>query len=235
MAEKRKYVKLITPKGAASFPCLAKPDLKYNADKGGEYKIDIVVDPKAPGMAEMAKTIKAMAKESCAKANKEQESKPVKKRINFTEQYPIVKDTDKEGNETGLLRIRCKRVATYKNAKGEVIPSRVDVVDSKNQPVAKVNKLGQGSLVRASVTVIPYAIEGTEKAGVRLSLDAVQVLEFKEWVRSHGFGTEEGGYVASEEDVEGGGGGSFEQEHSDSPAESGGDKSGGSAGGSADF
>lgn len=186
-------VRLISPKGVASYPRLNEPDTKFKPE--GEYSVNLLVDP------EDGKEFAAKVKEIVKQYYKEQCSLLKKKELKLAE-LPIKKDTDKEGNETGKLRIKFALAAKVKSKRsGKEWEQRPALFDSKNKPFSE--RVGGGSVIRVSTDVFPWY---TPALGVGCSLrcKAVQVLDLKgpsgpTNADAYGFTAEEEGFVAGGE------------------------------------
>lgn len=73
------------------------------------------------------------------------------------------------------------------------------IFDSKGKPVVGDPKIGNGSVVKISGGFGPY--DKGANCGCTLYLNAVQIIDLVEWAGSGGFGEEEGGFVADEDDT----------------------------------
>lgn len=108
--------------------------------------------------------------------------------------WPFREQTDKEGNQTGLLEFRFKRNETTK--KGMVLPAPL-VVDSHKNPWPSDTLIGNGSKVKVAFSVWGWE-DKFGKKGVSLSFDALQVLDLVPYAHkdpADAFGVENG-YVA---------------------------------------
>jgi hypothetical protein len=186
-------VRLISPKGVASYPRLNEPDTKFKPE--GEYSVNLLVSP------EEAKEFAAKVKDIVKNYYKEQCALLKKKELKLAE-LPIKKDTDKEGNDTGKVRIKFALAAKVKSRKsGKEWEQRPALFDSKNKPIDE--RVGGGSTIRVAADVFPWY---TPALGVGCSLRcrAVQVLDLKApggpmQTDNYGFTSEEEGFVAGGE------------------------------------
>jgi hypothetical protein len=191
----RKIVRLISPKGIASYPKLNEPDTKFKAD--GEYSVGLLVSP------DEAKEFAAKVKEVVKEYYKEQCSLLKKKELKLAD-LPIKKETDKEGNDTGKVKIKFALAAKIKSRKsGQEWEQRPALFDSKNKPTTE--RIGGGSTLRIAADVFPWYTPSLG-VGVSLRCKAVQVLELQapggpSNADSYGFTAEEEGYVSGGESL----------------------------------
>jgi hypothetical protein len=186
-------VRIISPKGLASYPKLNEPDTKFKPE--GEYSVNLLVSP------EESNEFTAKVKEIVKNYYKEQCSLLKKKELKLAE-LPIKKDIDKEGNDTGKIRIKFALAAKVKSRKsGKEWEQRPALFDSKNKPIDE--RVGGGSTIRVAADVFPWY---TPALGVGCSLRcrAVQVLDLKSpggpmQTDNYGFTSEEEGFVAGGE------------------------------------
>lgn len=190
MSDKKKAPRFVSPKGAASYPYLTKPDTKFNPD--GDYKVNLIVQAE-----DAAQAIELLTKEheaSVAKAKAENKGKRVKEG-----ELPFIE------NDDGTVTFKFKLKAKVTPKKGDPFEQKPALFDAKGKPLTGEPKIGGGSTIKVSYEIIPYftAIAG---AGVSLRLKAVQILELKEFggggnAEGYGFGEEEGGFEADEDDA----------------------------------
>lgn len=106
----------------------------------------------------------------------------------------------KDGDEY----FKFKTKSTFTNKQGETFTKTVPIFDSQGKPLPNSVEIGSGSIVKVGFSVNPYWSNKNLK-GVTLYLEAVQVIELKEWGQqdagAYGFAVEEGGYVAAEEET----------------------------------
>ena len=184
MASKRKYERITTPVGVASYPWLKDADYKFDKEKG-IYSCNIYVDD-----AEAKDLISVIDKsytENLAEQKKLNKGKTIK---------PGPKPYVSENGKT-LFKIKMK---------GKIgdVEIRPVVIDSSGQPMTDMVVYG-GSKVKVSADLIPYYV-ATTGAGVSLRLIGVQVLELQTKpmpsMANLGFKEEKGYVHAANEDIE---------------------------------
>lgn len=175
-----------SPKGRAIYPHLHAPDTKFDSD--GVYTIKLQVDPE--DAQEMLTFLEGQMAESLAKAKRDNPKKA--KSIKAAD---VPYKTEEDGSI--VFSFKMKAVGTRKD--GTKFQRRPRLFDAKGQPAPNGLRVGGGSLCRVSFEVYQFwtALIG---AGVSLRLEAVQVIELKEFggpsAETFGFGEEEGGFDA---------------------------------------
>ena len=169
-------------KGTAAFPKLDRP-YKYDKvkkkslpDPEGEFSVAVVV-PSKEAKAYIAK-IDAVAK--AAGVN------PAK-----AKNMPYAPEVDKEGEETGNIKFNCKGYGTRRDG----TPNRIQHWTAAGNPVAQDFRLGGGSIIRVDLWAKAFKELG---GGVRLNLNAVQVLKAVEYEAKNPFARDEE-YASSDE------------------------------------
>tara|TARA_B100000965_G_scaffold397454_1_gene414027 strand:- start:685 stop:1293 length:609 start_codon:yes stop_codon:yes gene_type:complete len=184
MASKRKYERITTPVGVASYPWLKDADYKFDKEKG-IYSCNIYVDD-----AEAKDLISVIDKsytENLAEQKKLNKGKTIK---------PGPKPYISENGKT-LFKIKMK---------GKIgdVEIRPVVIDSSGQPMTDIVVYG-GSKVKVSADLVPYYV-ATTGAGISLRLVGVQVLELQTKpmpsMANLGFKEEKGYVHAANEDIE---------------------------------
>jgi len=168
-----KNIKMTTPAGTARWPWLNKADTKFKPE--GEYKVTLVVSKKE---------VKPLLDAASKIVQEIMANNKIKKRAPF----PIVAETDDQGNETGNMLVKCAvkcregwdRKPKLFDAEG----NRIDV------------KVGGGSTIKVNVELYGWH-NAALGAGVMLQPIAVQVLDLVEHeaggsAESFGFGKEKG-------------------------------------------
>jgi len=184
MASKRKYERITTPVGVASYPWLKDADYKFDKEKG-IYSCNIYVDE-----AE-AKDLISVIDKSYTKNLAEQKKLNKGKTIK-----PGPKPYVSENGKT-LFKIKMK---------GKIgdVEIRPVVIDSSGQPMTDIVVYG-GSKVKVSADLVPYYV-ATTGAGISLRLVGVQVLELQTKpmpsMANLGFKEEKGYVHAANEDIE---------------------------------
>lgn len=195
MAKAPQRPTLNSPKGAFKFPKLTQPDTKFKAE--GEYSVKLVVASDAPGVAElMAKCDKAAAeslKEAKANAKNAAEAKKWE-----TKYLPYAQVEDEEtGEPTGDVEFKFTMKASGVSKKtGKPWTRKPALFDAKGNPITGEPAIGGGTIGKISFQIIPYAPTTTVGASAKLALEAVQIIELREFgqksASAYGFGEEEG-------------------------------------------
>lgn len=174
MANKGK-VKIVTPKGVAKWPWLTKPNEKFTP----QYSINLILDI-TEAQATMDKLDEMLDEQytntvtELKKAKKHDEAKKVTR----NEPYSLV--LDDEGNETGRVEFKFKRMVNVKDRNGEMITlPPPQLVDSKGKSIPNDVAVYGGSICRVSFQANPYYVSGTKACGVSLRLLGVQVVELR--------------------------------------------------------
>lgn len=189
-----KRQKITTPAGIAKFINVNKPRLKYGSETDYGYDVNLVLDPDKPEVKAFKAQLTKLAEE--ARVLLAANAKTPKEKKAITEgklHVPIEDELDKDGNETGMLVMKIKRDASWKNAKtGEVQNVTIPIFDAKLNKMTKT--VGRGSTVKVAADVVPFA--GFGRVGVSLRMTGVQVLDLVEYGGSDpsslGFGAEDG-------------------------------------------
>ena len=171
-----------TPQGEAAYPHLAEPQTKFN--EAGVYDVTLYFDAEAGG--KLLEMLTPAYEQACKEAREiyEQQKPQYKKdnpEIKFEQFYR--EEVDDDGFGTGRIFVKFKRQATVKTKDRKVIEFSVAVFDRHNQAMPKelVAKASSGSIMRAAFKANPYFVAAGAKAGISLQLEAVQIVELKEW------------------------------------------------------
>jgi len=184
MASKRKYERITTPVGVASYPWLKDADYKFDKEKG-IYSCNIYVDDTEA--KDLISVIDKSYTENLAEQKKLNKGKTIK---------PGPKPYVSENGKT-LFKIKMK---------GKIgdVEIRPVVIDSSGQPMTDIVVYG-GSKVKVSADLVPYYV-ATTGAGISLRLVGVQVLELQTKpmpsMANLGFKEEKGYVHAANEDIE---------------------------------
>lgn len=202
--DKKKRNRYTSPKGMALFAHVV--DVFYGTEKypnpKGEYSITLSLD------ASDADKMEALLADDRAEANAFAEAafaemKPASQKrlgeVKMAEFGP--EEYDKDGNPTGNRLFRFKTAAFYEK-NGKKIMRKIALFDSMQQPVKLKDEPGNGSVVRAAFTAVPYFVEGTGVGGLTLYLDALQIVKLNKFgersATDYGFGAEEDGFSAAD-------------------------------------
>ena len=172
---------------------LGKAHVREEGDEP-TWSIDLVGDPNEPAIAELQKQIRAfMIEAHGAKPNVSRHGMPLKRQME--------KNDDGEEVPTGMLVLKPKRVEQRKGS--DIVLNGPIVVDSQKQPWPQDKQIGNYSKVRCRLKFWSWD-RGKEGVGISAELEAVQVIEYKPYVREEpadgGFDVVEGGALAPVED-----------------------------------
>lgn len=208
---KQQLPKIVTPKGVAIYPKLTAPD-EFKGEKN--YKTGLLLDPSDAGVPEFIAKVQEAAQESFdeweAEAKKEMASATgakkakLKKAMEEMELHtPLAPEYDDEGEETGNFILNVKMKAEGVTQAGKAWDRRCPLFDSRGNDVTKTTPmLWGGSVLKLQVTLVPFAMTGTSRAGVSGRLEAVQIVTLAAGgADGSAFGVEEDGYVAEEDDT----------------------------------
>lgn len=197
MAEKLKTY--TSPKGAASYPWLNRPDTKFNP--AGTYTTRLIIP--ALEAQEFASFLDEQFAEATTVATQEAYKVALVKTPNlpfakFQEKVklndkPYKYVTDDTGEETGDIIVNFKSNASFVDKKtGKVVPLPIRLFDSTGAATKVI--IGGGSTIKLAFQVVPYAM--AQGMGISLRIQAVQVLSVNTFGGStgdsFGFGKEEG-------------------------------------------
>jgi len=199
MTEKTpKRPKHITKTGTAVYPYLDKPDTKFKEE--GEYrtKLRLSAEDAAPIIALVdAEMAVARKLEKLLAAKKD----PKNKGKTIPENTPYKDAVDDNGEETGEIEFDFKATASGVSKKnGKPWTRTVDVFDAKKNKIK--GAVWGGSKIKVCFSIGSYFINAKVGYGVKLYLEAVQVIELVQGGQrnadGYGFGEEEG-YEAADE------------------------------------
>jgi|HigsolmetaAR202D_1030399.scaffolds.fasta_scaffold04708_6 Protein of unknown function (DUF2815). len=195
MAKQQNRPKYVSPKGVFSYPRLTEPDTKFKDE--GEYSVFLILDKDSPEAKKLMAQIDAAAAESLkeAKANAKNAAEAKKWETKYLP-YTDVED-EETGEPTGQIKVKFTMKASGVNKKtGKPWTRKPAIFDAKGKPITGDIKIGGGTIGKVSYEIIPYAPTTQVGASVKLGLEAVQIIELREWgersADSYGFGEEDG-------------------------------------------
>ena len=107
---------------------------------------------------------------------------------------------DKDGD----IVFKFKANSHYQTKSGEIHKVTIPVFDAHGTPIKDPLNIGNGTIAKVAYTLVPYWISKVVN-GIKLRLDAVQIIDLKEYgqkdAQGFGFGSEEG-FSAPEEKEE---------------------------------
>lgn len=191
MAKTKKKQNPVTPVRPCLYPFLKKPDTRWKED--GEYRVSLVFDQDDEFIGKIEKKAKVEFKK--AKVN----MKPAAaKELKFIS--PVREEEDEDGNTTGNAKVNFKSKAIFRKD-GEVNRVKMRVFDAQGRLIENLPNIGNGS--KLSVAFNPVGTVVKDEFYLTCWMNAVQLVELVEFNAdgsSFGFGKEEGGFEAEEEE-----------------------------------
>jgi hypothetical protein len=205
MAKAPQRPTLNSPKGAFKFPKLTTPDTKFKAE--GEYSVKLIVASDAPGVADLISKCDKEAADSLkeAKANAKNAAEAKKWETKYLP-YAHVED-EESGEPTGEVEFKFTMKASGVSKKtGKPWTRKPALFDAKGNPIKGEVEIGGGTIGKISFQIIPYAPTTTVGASCKLALEAVQIIELRQFgdksASAYGFGEEDGYEYTKDEDGE---------------------------------
>lgn len=168
---KNKRKKITTPAGTAQWAWLTKPNTRFNPE--GTLGVDLLLDEDVakPLIDELDQMVEESYQKACEDLKEKKKAGQIKK---IVKKEPYQEEYDEEGEPTGQVRLKFTNNAKTKEGKAVTIR----LFDAKAKPIKdKAIRVGNGSLIKVSFTPSLYFIPATNMAGVKLYLNAVQILE----------------------------------------------------------
>lgn len=203
MAEKKKRVTITSPKGTFIYPKLTKADYG-NAEypnPDGSYSVQLSMQADDPITKVFLKKLEALHAEAMAEAEVEFKKLKVETRkklgkVNVQPLYTTVYDQETE-EPTGEIRFKIAMKASgTRRSDDSKWTAKPAIFDAKGRPMVKVPDIWSGTEGKVSFSPSAYFIPGTALAGLKLHLNAVQIIDLvsngSRSASSYGFGTEEG-------------------------------------------
>lgn len=209
--KKQKNPEFTSPRGVFVFPKLTEAD--YGNEKfpkpDGEYSVQLRM-PVADADAFIEAKLKGLLADAYAQAREEFAKLPVgtrKKLGDITENDLVKIEYDKETEEeTGYVLFKFAMKASGKTKAGKAWSRKPVIFDAKGKKMVKVPAIWGGTEGKVSFEARPYFIPGTGAAGLKLALNAVQVIDLVSGggrdAEGYGFGAEDG-YEYDEADAAG--------------------------------
>jgi len=204
--KKKPAVKLKTPAGRLKWPKLSEPDYGTRTFPvpEGEYSTKLILKEDDPATRAFLKELQPHY-EAALESGKEEFAKlkpEARKRLKQVSENPLFTEIlDKETEEpTGEIEFKFSKKASFVAKKGpkagERIQLRVALFDARGNVIQKPPQIWGGSIAKVAFVATPYFIAGTGAAGLKLSLDAVQIIELRQGggksASDYGFGEEDG-------------------------------------------
>jgi hypothetical protein len=184
-----------TPKGQLFWAYLFEPDTKFNAQ--GEYKANLRMDEsEAQSFIAKLEQVRDEFFEEEGKRNPKAKARLTKSPV-FTPVY------DEHGAETGQVEFKTKLKAVGTRKDGTTWDQKPVVFDAKAKPITANIRIGNGSVGRLNVELVPYCMASSKAVGVSLRLKKAQIIALVEGENQSGFDVEEGGFEVTEEMING--------------------------------
>lgn len=185
---KREFTQGVTPKGSLLFPHIYEPETYEGKDVG--FTVNIKFDQK-----ETDALIVVIEKE-LEKAKHSIKLKPGQK---WSAEPFLGYREDKDGD----IVFKFKANSHYTTKSGETHKVTIPVFDAHGKPIKDPLSIGNGTIAKVAYTLVPYWISKVVN-GIKLRLDAVQIIDLKEYgekdAKGYGFGEEEGFSAPEEEE-----------------------------------
>lgn len=179
----------VTPKGSLLFPHIYEPEQYEGKDVG--YTVNIKFDQKETD------ALIAVIDEELQNAKHSIKLKPGQK---WSAEPFLGYKEDKDGD----IVFKFKANSHYTTKSGEMHKVTIPVFDAHGKPIKEPLSIGNGTIAKVAYTLVPYWISKVVN-GIKLRLDAVQIIDLKEYgqkdAKGFGFGEEEG-FSAPEEKEE---------------------------------
>ena len=186
---KREFTTGVTPKGSFLFPHFYEPETYEGKDVG--FTVNIKFDQKETD------ALIAVIDEELEKAKHSIKLKPGQK---WSAEPFLGYKEDKDGD----IVFKFKANSHYQTKSGEIHKVTIPVFDAHGTPIKDPLNIGNGTIAKVAYTLVPYWISKVVN-GIKLRLDAVQIIDLKEYgqkdAQGFGFGSEEG-FSATEEKEE---------------------------------
>ena len=177
---KHEFTTGVTPKGSLLFPHIYEPEQYEGKDVG--YTVNIKFDQKETD------ALIAVIDEELQNAKHSIKLKPGQK---WSAEPFLGYKEDKDGD----IVFKFKANSHYTTKSGETHKVTIPVFDAHGKPIKEPLSIGNGTIAKVAYTLVPYWISKVVN-GIKLRLDAVQIIDLKEYgqkdAKGFGFGEEEG-------------------------------------------
>jgi len=196
-----------SPRGSFSYPKLTTPDTKFKPE--GEYSVGLILSADSAEAKKLMAQIDKAAAESLASA-KEKAKNPAEAKKWETKYLPYKMVEDKEtGEETGDVEFKFSAKASGTTKDGKPWTRKPQIFDALGQNITVKGeslKIGGGTIGYVAFQIMPYAATIQSGASVKLALEAVQIVELRQFgqkdASGFGFGAHEGGFAGKDEQDE---------------------------------
>lgn len=208
-----KMIKMNSPRGTAKWPKLTEPDYgsAQHPKPEGEYSVKLVWDETDPAFLKFRAKLQPYLDAAEAKGQAEFAAlkKPQRDKLGSLKVNPLFTPIyDAEDNPTGQveMKLTMKASGVVKNGPraGKKWTRSPDMFDALGRPIKQKVDIWGGSELIVSFTFNPegYFIAGTGAAGLKCSLEAVQIVTLRaggaKSAQDYGFGAHEDGFDASQ-------------------------------------
>ena len=209
----RKVVKMNAPRATAKWPKLTEPDYgtKDYPKPDGEYSVKLVWDENDPALLAFQKRIQPYFDEAEKNAQAEFDAlkKPQRDKLGSLKMNPVFTPIyDADDNPTGQVEMKMTMKASGEVKKGPRAGKKWQrkpaLFDALGRPIKSKVEIWGGSELIVSFTFQEggYFIAGTGAGGLKLQLEAVQIVTLRQGgersASDYGFGAIEGGFDGSQ-------------------------------------
>lgn len=177
---KREFTTGVTPKGSLLFPHIYEPEQYEGKDVG--FTVNIKFDQKETD------ALIAVIDKELEKAKHSIKLKPGQK---WSAEPFLGYKEDKDGD----IVFKFKANSHFTTKSGETHKVVIPVFDAHGTPIKDPLSIGNGTIAKVAYTLVPYWISKVVN-GIKLRLDAVQIIDLKEYgqkdAKGFGFGEEAG-------------------------------------------
>lgn len=210
--KRQKNPEFVTPRGVFRYPKLNEPDYgtKDFPKPDGEYSVRLIL---TEAEAEpFLKKLQPVLDEAVADAEEKFKALPVAtrkklKEVTVNDLYQIEYDPETE-EPTGNFVFKFAMRASGTTKAGKKWERKPVIFDAKGKKLTPVPQIWGGTEGKAAIEARPYFIAGTGIAGLKLSLNAVQIIELVSGggrdAEGYGFGEEDGFEADDNEDTDNG-------------------------------
>lgn len=191
--KRKSYPTMMSPRGIASWPKLNKPDEKYDKFTVGLILEKDVAEKFLGTLKEIDETNLKEAQASIKGKTHPKTGEP----LSVEHQgLPYKLELDSNKQPTGRIIVQFGLNATWKDKEDKTQHNKVNLFDASGKPCNV--QVGGGSEIIVAFRPSPYFIDGTRAAGVTLKIQAVQVINLRQFGVVE-FAPVEGGFQASED------------------------------------
>lgn len=187
-----KGIGVTTPRGKALWCNNVTPDIKF--DDKGELSTSLVLDPDDKDVQAFLEPLEAMLEDAFQQAV--ESLGPVKGKA-LSKHEITQPDTDKDGNDTGMIKIKLK-LGKIKDRQAEGKSHMIKTVDAKKNEIQNPPIVGNGSTIRCAGFAFPYYAAALKKVGISIMWNSLQIIDLVQSGGGDDFGEEEGYVTGSE-------------------------------------